>query len=360
MVRENQVVKREEEILASVKRLDELMVEAAEFSGVNLVKNFSAAVKTARVVRELQECIRPVIGELMPLMNTQLGFKTDKDPSRPQRQKDGSYSTPKPYTEEQVIPVMAEAIIHGVRVTGNQFNIIAANCYLTKEGFAQKLADLADFHNFEEDFLFDKNQDFESIRTCIVKYTAKWEYKSKPGELVRYIPVRLNAGMGPDAAIGKGERKGRKAVWQRVTNIWVPDGDAGDFENVDGVEMQRPKFEPARKTTVPGADIPKEKPVAQEPPPTEPAKPTPPPPQPSNQPADVEEIDPNIGAFLDRVMSSDIDPKWFTQALINNNILNAGQSLKDISPGWAKSAISSTNWPKIFTAAKRLSEGGQK
>lgn len=111
MVRENQIVKKEEEIQQAAKRLDQLSVEAVGLGGAGLAEGFSTAIKMARVVRELQECIRPVIGELMPLMNTAMGFKTDKDPSKPSRQKDGSYATPKPYTEDQIIPVIAESII---------------------------------------------------------------------------------------------------------------------------------------------------------------------------------------------------------------------------------------------------------
>lgn len=355
MVRENQIVKKEEEIQQAAKRLDQLSVEAVGLGGAGLAEGFSTAIKMARVVRELQECIRPVIGELMPLMNTAMGFKTDKDPSKPSRQKDGSYATPKPYTEDQIIPVIAESIIHGVRIMGNQFNVITGNCYITKEGFAQKLSDLKDFHNFEEDFLFDKNQDFESIRTCVVKYSAKWEYKGKPGELIRYIPVRLNVGMGPDAAIGKAERKGRKGVWQRVTNMWVPDGDAGEFETVDGVEIQKPKFAPDRKTTVPGADIPKEQ--------TKPQASTPQQPPPPQQPApkqaeEVEELDPNISTLMDRIMSSGINPKFFTEFLVSQNMLKEKQPLTGISPAIAKAVLSS--WPQFFTAAKRMAEGGAK
>lgn len=73
----------------------------------------------------------------MPLMNTKVGFLTDRN-GRPRKN-----GTVQPlYT----IPVVRDAIIDAVSIgllpTGNQFNIIAERMYPTKEGYTALLRKL--------------------------------------------------------------------------------------------------------------------------------------------------------------------------------------------------------------------------
>lgn len=312
------ITTREQEIEAAAQNLDKLTLDAAEFSGgVDLGKGFSQNIKMAKLIQALQDSIRPVMPTLMPLMNTSLGFKTDKDPTRPQKQKDGSYAAPKPYTEEQLVPVIAEAIIRGVNVTGNQFNVIAGACYITKEGFEYKLKNLEGFTDLQVDFDVPR----DSGAGCIIKSVARWNYHGKPGELAAEIPVKKNEFLGIDALYGKAKRKLLSRVWERVTNSSIPDGDASEYVEVEGVQINRPKFEP-----------PPRKVEAQD----------------AITPADD---------LMARIMESGIDPKFFEQAFRAQKYLVADMSIPQMTAESINHILS--KWPSVEKFVRALEGGGK-
>jgi hypothetical protein len=86
-------------------------------------KAYTVAIATQKLMGLLtKEYMKPI----MFLQGNKLGFKTDKD-------KDGGYP------EEVVRTCLVEAVLTGVQPYGNQFNIIAGSCYITKEGFGYLL-----------------------------------------------------------------------------------------------------------------------------------------------------------------------------------------------------------------------------
>jgi len=96
----------------------------------NQVLGFEKAFLIASAVQELKleltaEYMKPIMG----LQGNRLGFKTDKDNA-------GGY------TEAIVKNCLIEAVLTGVQPFGNQFNIIAGNMYITKEGFGYVLSNV--------------------------------------------------------------------------------------------------------------------------------------------------------------------------------------------------------------------------
>jgi hypothetical protein len=108
------------------------------------------------------------------------------------------------------------------------FNIIAGNCYITKEGFGYLLS------NF-------KGLDFEIIpslprinneRTSAavvmkIEWTLNREKKTRDIDFA----IRMNKFMGTDAVIGKATRKARAWLFWTITGIEVGEGDATDIDS---------------------------------------------------------------------------------------------------------------------------------
>lgn len=173
-----------------------------------------------------------VMQPVMALMNTGLGFVTDQDPNRPSR----NNPSPKPYSVAVVREVVIEAKLRGFNLVGQEFNIIASKFYAAKNGLQRKLRDgktikgLAKFRDFYE--LPKLSSDGQS---AVVKCHATWEMNGKPERVDFEFFVKLH-GMGPDAALGKAERRLAKEVLKFVTGESVPDGDVDD----DAVAAAKP------------------------------------------------------------------------------------------------------------------------
>lgn len=121
--------------LAKVKELQLATVEAVA------VMNFKHKVK---------EVLRGNKQMIMELQNSPMGFKTD-------RQNGG-------YDEETVLNCAVVALSYGCHLSGNQFNIIAGNPYITKEGYFYKLSQMVK----------NKGLNYRIVHG-IAKPTDKWE-----------------------------------------------------------------------------------------------------------------------------------------------------------------------------------------
>jgi hypothetical protein len=171
---------------------------------------------------------------LMPLQGSSLGFRTDAD-------KDGGYGW------ETVRDCSIEAFVRGYSPVGNEFNIIAARFYATKEGLDRKLREFPELTDLEyrpgvPHLPHDKG--------ALVPYTVRYRFKGQPGELIcdfvrdktdpkvilgdQRIPVRVNAGAGVDAILGKARRKIMAKLLDRLLGgkITTPDGDIGEAADV--------------------------------------------------------------------------------------------------------------------------------
>lgn len=184
----------------------------------------------AGAMTDLKALLTPqVMAPVMALQNTSTGFKTDN---------------PSGYSVDVVRECIIEACIQGVFPTGNEFNIIAARCYITKEGFGHKLRDV--------------NGLYYSItpgipKTCgesgaIVKMLINWTINKKQSQREIEFAIRVNKGMGADAIIGKATRKARAWLYAEVTGNEAPDGDVDDGQIID-VEDSRSEFEKDARAT---------------------------------------------------------------------------------------------------------------
>lgn len=185
-----------------------------------LTDHFTRSVWMARAIDNLRQLLTDELMDLvvMPLMNTKLGFKTDR-PNKRETQ---------PYPREEVREAVIEALIRGAYITGNEFNIISKSAYLTKDFFRRKLAEHEGFTDFVP------LPGVPRIREggAVVPYTCSWKLKGQPTSITREIVVKVNDMMGADAIIGKADRKMWATVYQIITGSQqsFPEGDVDDTE----------------------------------------------------------------------------------------------------------------------------------
>jgi hypothetical protein len=178
----------------------------------NLI-GFEKAYQIANATLELKKLLTPeYMKPIMALQGNRLGFKTDKD------DKGG-------YREEEVKNCLIEAVLTGVQPHSNQFNIIAGNMYVTKEGFGHLLSNIKGLKYKMIPSLPRINAEKSS---AAVLMKIKWSMNGVEKEDELDIPVRMNQYMGTDAVLGKATRKARAWLFNTISGTEVADGDAVD------------------------------------------------------------------------------------------------------------------------------------
>lgn len=197
-----------------IKRLNESVQSVLTQEGK--IELFEKAYIVAKAIGDLKEMLTPeYMRPIMQLQGNKLGFKTDKD-------KDGGYS------EDVVKNCVIEAVLMGCQVVGNQFNIIAGNSYITKEGYGHLLKQLK---NVRWDITSELPRIDTTKGSAAIVMNIKWSVQDGPKEEKKIdFPIKVNSYMGADAVIGKATRKARKWLYDTITGVETPDGDTEDVE----------------------------------------------------------------------------------------------------------------------------------
>lgn len=196
------------ELVKFDKKTIEMLDKAAELgvSASSIQSKFERTITLATAVEMLRSQLTPtVLKPIMNLQNTSLGFRTD--------QKNG-------YDELTIRDAIIEATLHGLHPCGNEFNIISGRCYITKEGFHHKLRDIAGLS-----YSIIPGVPHIKDGGAIIDMEINWKYNGKNENQKLPICVRVNAGMGADAIIGKATRKARAWLYSYVTGQEISDGD---------------------------------------------------------------------------------------------------------------------------------------
>lgn len=198
----------------AIAAIDEV-VKAANLQCVQAMGAIQQALVIACAVNQLKEMVTAdMMKEVMALQNTALGFKTDKPDSG--------------YPVEIVKACFIEGCIRGVRPVNNEWNIISKNFYIAKNGLVRLVREYAGMSKFKP------HLDVPQMKNggAVVHATATWKLNGVEDGLQRDIPVRVNAGMGSDAILGKAMRKLLASVYGQVTGSddTVPTGDVEDMD----------------------------------------------------------------------------------------------------------------------------------
>jgi len=215
----------------AIEKISNDVEQAIKECGVAAIRDlpkFKQAISLAKGMRELRRAVDDNFVKhcLMPLMGTTLGFLADRPNPK----------EPEPYGPLVVRDCAIEAMIRGFNVVGNEFNIISGRFYGTKNGYARLVQE---FPGLTDLVLQPGVPTLAGDRGALVPFTATWKLNGKPmsieclqtkeGHDLR-IPVKVNAGMGPDAILGKAERKMLFRIYQRVngSSYGATDGEVGD------------------------------------------------------------------------------------------------------------------------------------
>ncbi len=203
--------------------------------------SFADELAVAQAIVDMRQLLTPeIMAPIMALMNTDLGFRTDRDPKT-------AKEPVTPYSVEVVREVFIESKLRGFHTCGNEFNIIAGRFYGAQNGFKRKVKELTS-GTFEPSFdapviSQDGKQAKIKCRATWLKNGSKFDIGVRPEDSCEFL-IRVNAFMGADAIVGKADRKLNKRVFERLTGRTIPDGDANDIEVGSVKETPKPKFEP--------------------------------------------------------------------------------------------------------------------
>ena len=178
-----------------------------------------------------------VMKAVSALQGTRLGFNTDR--------KDHASGYPIPVVRDCFI----EATIRGLRAVGNEWNILAGNCYVTLEGLT-RLVNEATGGTYAPIIGLPHTQlDREGRGSALIEAHATWEIdgkkdsqhcdpakedgKTEAEKMDTRIPVKVNKGMGIDALLGKAKRKLLSLDWGQNTKSPVPEGDPDPDDYID-------------------------------------------------------------------------------------------------------------------------------
>ena len=205
---------------ADIQKLDKIAADAVAVLGMG--SSFEQALTLADAMQSLRAAITPAMMErFMGLQNTKLGFKTDRDPHVKNR-RTSEYNVP--YGPEVVKDCVIEATLRGVKVIGNQFNIISSGCYITQEGYAWKLKQIAELSDLQINLGVPKI----SSGGAIVECDATWSYKGSSASMKATIAAKGDDYAGSDSYVGKATRKFLKRIFERITGSNEPEGEADE------------------------------------------------------------------------------------------------------------------------------------
>lgn len=211
-----EITKQQTEV---AKQLDFAVLQVI---GQDALNGFEKGFKVASAIALLKESLsEEFMKPIMLLQGTRLGFKTDKD-------REGGYHV------SVVKQCLVDATLMGLEVTGNQWNIIASNLYVTKEGCEYLLAKIKGLKREITPLIpkIDGNMAYITVRIT-------WSLgggEAQVREIDFAIKVSFYKGTttpieGNDAIMGKATRKARAWLLTHVTGVEIPEGDASESES---------------------------------------------------------------------------------------------------------------------------------
>lgn len=207
------------------------------------------AIRLAKGMSDLRKALMQpeILGLIKELMNTPTGFVTDKDPSKPIKNKQTQqWETPKPYPDSVVVDCVADAMSKGLTIHNNEFNILVGRMYPAQSGFTRKLADFKRDNKIKAGYLPSIPVKKGNVYFC--EAIVWWQ---KTGEDKQQETISWNlAAFSEDAALGKVKKRANEWLFNELSgNTWTSAEDYNDFNptaNANDIEMP---IEEQNKTT---------------------------------------------------------------------------------------------------------------
>lgn len=206
--------------VADIRQQTLATVQQAQASGDLMMRDLAIAYG----LEAMRAAFSPeVVAVIANLGGTALGFRHDLE-TRGQK-----------YSPEIVRDCAIEALMRGVSLTGNQFNIIAARCYLTREGYQSLLASYPGLTDLEiEVGLPEDGKPWGKQEMVFVTAAARCKVAGR----VVSVECRKSEGFDGrlavktfsgevDNAKGKAQRRLLKLLYERITGSVIAEPDDG-------------------------------------------------------------------------------------------------------------------------------------
>lgn len=201
------------------QRIDAVASQAMAVFGTP--DSFEKELAVAVSMQDLRALLTPeIMKPIMSLMNSDIGFQTDRNPTR--KDKNGNYPTP--YSVEAVRDAVIEAKLRGFHVVGNEMNIIAGKFYATKNGLRRKVVTWPGMTDLKDLYDVPRTMNGGAICHC----SATWKKDGIPDSIECDIAIRVNEYMGTDGIVGKAERKLMKRIHDRISGTNTPEAEVDD------------------------------------------------------------------------------------------------------------------------------------
>jgi len=261
-----ETTEQREQTSAALARIDQVSNAPAVLAAIDEVQLVVASCATQEMIAlpVLARSIRRSVGIqqlrkvltddvmkiFMNLQSSSLGFRTDRDrPPQEGAGKDWRPGYPMPVVRECLI----EALMRGLQPNDNEFNILAQNMYVAKNGIKRLVMEWPGLTDFRKSLLVPVKD--EKTKSAYVGAHASWLLNGKLQKLDLDIEkledgqlrdsrlsIKQNFGMGDDGILGKAERKLYKAVYDILTggNSGLMDGEVHDITGYDTTEGPAP------------------------------------------------------------------------------------------------------------------------
>lgn len=203
--------------MSLVQAQQSFMTAFEEAGNIQLAENAGAAFLAAGIVNKLRGALTDnVMCEFfMPLMNTKVGFLTDK----PGYDKKTGEVKPT-YSINVVRDAIIDAAFMGLLPTGNQFNIISERMYPTKEGFTHLLKKIGCKYFISLTPLPDVSPQCAAV-CCKINY----EWQGDKNGFTITATVKKDGYSSMDQIKGKAERQAKKKLYEYLTGCDFGDAD---------------------------------------------------------------------------------------------------------------------------------------
>jgi hypothetical protein len=226
--------------IAKIEALDlaiERGIEAQQMAG-----RMSKAIAVAGAMADIKAAFTPAIMDsIIALQDSPLGFMTDRNPATINKKTNKPHI---PYPPEVVRDCAIEALLQGVQLVGNEFNIIGGRCYIALTGTGRKLSNIKGLS-----YTITPGVPHLSAGGAVMPVEVEWQYGGVKHTKTLQLCIRVNEGMGADAISGKATRKARAWLFAAITGQEVPEGEVGDdAKSVRGVVIddKQSRFEPPK------------------------------------------------------------------------------------------------------------------
>lgn len=205
---------------------EKFVLAATQASQLKIVNNFGAAFTAVGVVKLLREALTDeVMNEVfMPLMNTKIGFLTDRDPSKVDKK---TGQAPAPYPTPVVRDCLIDALAMGLMPTGNQMNILAGRMYPTKEGYSALLSRLGVKYICEVGL----DESDPQAKAARIQVVINYSYNGEKSKIATVATVKKDSYSTLDQLRGKAERRGKKILYEYLTGCDM--GEDGETAIID-------------------------------------------------------------------------------------------------------------------------------